>query len=203
MGFDFGDVWQGLLNLVGPSEVISIDKLLEWVSELDTDSNAGNLKGIAFDKTANDRLGLTGTKDDFTVNIPWGSWKQEKQKSFPSQLQQGIFDVLKAGQTDTEQPFMDLASLVPHEEFFTESSDGKSVAQSIADWVNHYDFEKTAPVVRFLVGDDAAKDRETSFKRSPFTNIFWPLKDGKRVRLIKHPKARIYVGYFNPNFRLK
>lgn len=206
-------------------DAISIDLLEKWVSSLDRAANAKSLKGVSFEKTYNESLGLsshkTSGKDDFTVFIPFGSWDEYENpestwKKYPSQLQKSFFDVIaKAQETQADSPFMDMATLVPHAEFFNEkggpdliggkSYEGQSVAKAIADWVDSQSRDKT-PVVRLLIGDDnPANDHTKPLADEPVTNIFWPRdeKTGNRVALVQHPKARIYVGYYNPNFHPK
>lgn len=195
-------------SLIAPDEDISLDKLEEWLQNLDEKApEDARLKDVSYQKSYNESLGLLPNDPmDFTVFMPWEAWDQENQRNFTAPLQKALVDVISHGFSDTRSPFVDLASLMPHLHFLAESGkdkDGKhvpSVVEALADFVNCCDHSSTAPVIRFLIGDDAAKSRgETWGQKSLFTDLFW--RDG--APLVKHPKARIYVGYYNPNFRPK
>ena len=194
---------------------VSLVKLEQWLNELDdaTTDPELRLKGTSFEKSFNESLGLPklpgGTVDpmDFTVFAPWGSWAQEGQRGYPTPLQEAMLDVLAHGASDTTTPLIDLAALKPDLKFFTESGTDKNgkaipcVAQAITDFIDSCDPVKTTPVLRFLVGDDHPNTRDQAWNREDvFTDLFWPKEGGQRVHRVKHPKARIYVGYYNPNF---
>ena len=194
-------------------DVIGIDLLEKWVNALDGEGNTESLRGVSFEKTKNESLGLAGKivdgKEDFTVFIPWGEWKNANNRTYPSQLQKAFFDVLdKSKKMEAASPFLDMATLLPHVEFFTESEtteQKRSVAKAIANWVDHYDTTTTTPVIRLTIGDENSKNWHDSLAHEPITNIFWPVdkEKGVRVPLVKHPRARIYVGYYNPNLHPK
>lgn len=202
-------LWDRLLDLILPKEDITVSKLEGWVKNLDGNFEQNRLHGVSFETSIDNQLGFTGNKNDFTIFSPWGTWANEGGKHYPTPLQQGLIDAFhqaelaqKADYVSLNCPFVDFASLVPGTEFFTEEAgDGQSVAQRIADWLNAHDHKTTSPCIRFLVGDNGSKGRDLSFHDEPFTNMFWPQAHGKRTPLVTHPKARIYVGYYNPDFR--
>ena len=201
-------LWQQLLDRIFPSDDISLNKIEGWVTDLDNQSKKSlSLTGVAFEKTTDNQLGFLGQQDTFTVFMPWSSWPDFGKRDFPAPLQQAVFDAIdqanESEQADTVTlaiPFMDLASLVPGTQFFTEQAGGRSVAQAIADWIDSHDHEKTQSCIRFLVGDNGSRGRDLSFHGEPFTDMFWPKVHSDREALVKHPKARIFVGYYNPNF---
>jgi len=189
----------------------SLKKLVEWLDLLDQAASEENrLKGIAYEKTFNTSLGFD--KQDFTVFSPWGSWTSDYKRNYPTPLQKAFCDVLEQGKSNTLNPVIDLASLQPDLGFFLDEgkqgeSDGKypCVADAVANFVNNCP-ENSKPVIRFLVGTESAKKRKELWsgeKETLMTDIFWELKDGKRVPRIKHLNAMLYVGYYNPNFNPK
>ena len=210
-----GDIWDAILQSIGAPETITIEKLEKWVEKLDKSPGTPSFAGTAFKKDKNVRLGFPlaagvaddAARDDFTIFMPWGTWKDDGKRTYPSQLQNGFKEVLRASQyledpQKTTNPFIDAASLNPAIDFFTEPGTHDSVSHAIAAWVDKYKSTET-PIIRFLVGDETS-DHGGSAGTNPFTEIFWPENNhGRREPLIKHQNAKIYVGHYNPTFKIK
>lgn len=179
----------------------TLDYLERWLNRLDNAAPDGlHLNGIAYDKSFNESFAIDEKfQDDFTVFSPWGTWAREREniRTYPTPAQQALIDVLTRGiKAGDSKCFIDIATLLPAPEFWTESGPGKkSVIDTIADAVNKCSTD-AEPVIRFIIGDQDAKQRTEVYDGDRITKIFW---DGKNPK-ITHKKARLYVGYYSPNF---
>lgn len=183
----------------------TLDNLHRWLERLDNAAPAGlKLNGIAFDKSYNDSFAINEKfQDNFTVFQPWGTWARKGDRSYPTPTQQAVIDVvaqsIKPGDTKC---FIDIATLNPTSDFWTQddpNNEKKSVIDTIAAAINDVS-PNAEPVIRFLVGDPS-KQARTAKGEGPgvFRDIFWN-SEGPRIQ---HPKARLYVGYYDPNFHPK
>jgi hypothetical protein len=183
----------------------TLENLYGWLERLDKAAPAGlKLNGIAYDKSYNDSFAINeNLQDNFTVFAPWGTWAREqvKDRSFPTPTQQALIDVvsqsIKPGDTKC---FIDIATLNPTPDFWTQDGSGKkSVIDTIATAINGISPD-VEPVIRFLIGNPDAKARtDLNDGRWRMRDIFWT-NEGPRIQ---HPKARLYAGFYNPNFHPK
>ena len=167
-----------------------------------TASKDTRLEGVAFEQTYNESLGLPGQTPDYLVFIPWRKWPGDplpQGTHYPSALQEAFKDVLKHG-ADPKTCFIDIITLNPHAEFFNEPGTTECVADAIADAIDQTD-ESVTPVIRFLAGTEDNKTAETVWNenKAKFEAIFW--RDGKPL-VKKNKHARLYVGYYSPNFKI-
>lgn len=206
--------WSSMLTymaetLTDTGATATLANLEKWLDRLDNSAPAGlRLKGISYDKSYNDALGAPGIPDDFTVFAPWGTWARgvagQENRDFPTPVQAAVLDVLAKGTAGSNQVFIDIASLNPSPWFFTES-DKESIAENIAKVIKSAP-KDSQPIIRMLIGDDSASSRETywqGWKSDMIKSIFWKKEYGNWNPRIEHPNARIYVGYYNPNFHPK
>jgi hypothetical protein len=204
------------LNSTPPGTGVNIDRLEYWLKEIDEiytgQTKDPTLEGVSFKKSYNDSTGLKGNDPmDFTVFMPWGGWSSDQvgNKSFPAPLQKAIMDVFSSLNSDTQAPFIDMASLKPDIEFFKESGEGAngknvSVINTIIDFVNNFKDESKTPIIRFLIGDeDATRNRDAAAEwgRTLLTRLFWRNENSIWVPRITHPKAEIHFGFYNPDFK--
>ncbi|KAJ9654562.1 hypothetical protein H2201_008983 [Coniosporium apollinis] len=179
----------------------TLENLLGWLDRLDKAAPDGlHLSGIVYDKSYNESFPIDKKfQDDFTVFSPWGTWAREREnnRTYPTPAQQALIDVVSQGiKADDSKCFIDIATLLPAPEFWTESGSGKkSVIDTIADAVNACS-PNAEPVIRFLIGDQDATKRTEVYDGDRITKIFWNDNEPR----IKHAKARLYVGYYSPNF---
>ena len=204
-------------------EDTTLETLEGWLTDLDNASSKElRLSGVSFETTFNHSLGLPNDPLGFTVFAPWKSWPQEAATLeaieeqakvpqpqgntttlYPTALQGACLEILDANQPkDTENPFIDLASLKPDSKIFLESGNGKpSVAAALAEYVNSFP-DDAKPVIRFLVGTETSRPPTQAWKEDAhiYNEIFFgPGPDGKP--LFRHPEARLYVGYYVPSFK--
>jgi hypothetical protein len=191
----------------------SLAYLEKKLKDIDKEFPSAKLEGLAFQLTQNESLGLNGHPSDFKVAIPHTKWPVTKglelpATKFPSALQDAFKDVLKHGTKDKTTCWIDIATLNPAPEFFTESTggDGKdSVFQAIADVIEKIPHSES-PVVRILVGieggDHKTREKLWEDSRNRVAQMFWKKEGDKTVRRIEHPNAKLYVGYYGPTFEL-
>jgi hypothetical protein len=188
----------------------SIDDLARRLEQIDsTFDKDTQLKHWSFEKTQNNSFGVTGSTD-FTVFLSFDPQWPEKAKVpgksandiqtyFPNPLQNAFKQVLAAGEDPKKKTcFIDLATLNPDRDFFTEGGD-QSVATALINAIDNIDPEMR-PVIRIVVGDwgDTAPDtwqNENSSWRQTFEEIFW---DNGESRLKNNKKATLWVGYYRP-----
>ena len=224
------------LNLVKPGTGVDVERLETWLQEIDFtyrsqtyDPQDPTLEGVSFKKSYNESTGLQGVENllgndnplqgaenllqgvknpkDFPVFMPWGDWPSENvKKDFPAPLQQAFKDVFASLDSDNRVPFIDMASLSPHKDFFLEKgADGKgvSVIDSIIKFMNNFKDSEQKPIIRFLIGDDNANNTaEKSLQDgiNVMQNLFWEADGSPRIN---HSKAEIHFGYYNPDFKPK
>jgi hypothetical protein len=182
----------------------TIKSLYGWLERLNKAAPEGlKLDKIAYDLSYNDSFAINEKfQNDFTVFAPWGTWAREKEndRSFPTPTQQALIDVVSQSiKSDDTKCFIDIATLNPTADFWTQAEGGqKSVIDTIAAAVNGLE-KNVEPVIRFLIGDPDGQSRTQSDGRGALNSIFW---DGSTPR-ITHPKARLYAGSYNPNFHPK
>ncbi|KAE9378673.1 hypothetical protein N431DRAFT_460007 [Stipitochalara longipes BDJ] len=185
-----------------------LEDLNDKLKALDEQFPDAKLENLAFKLTKNESLGLSGDPSDFKVFIPYRKWPDKitdplPETKFPSALQEAFKDVLVHGSKDKTTCWIDIVSLNPKEAFFTETSaDGAhdSLAHAIADVVNKIDASE-APVIRILAGADEnySSDQYWENNRDKYVKMFW---DANAKPLIQHKKAKLYVGYYGPTFKL-
>lgn len=201
---------------------ISLDGLESWLSDLDgkfaTDLR---LKGLSFDRSNNESLGLSGDASDFTIFMPSELSKlRNKDSTFPSATQQAFKDVIKKGlvREDKKIVLIDIATLKPEMQYFIQGGEN-SVIKSLANAVK--DLKEKKVVIRLLVGDerlppnkevvdqrwDRPKDYANSLKKR-YEEIFWSIgakpaegASPEYTPIFDHPDVSLYVGYYCPNFQ--
>ena len=182
----------------------SLDQLLAEIRKLDP---LGHLHGLAYEKTYNESLGITGHPSDFYVFMPYGTWPAAGIKETPktpptSVLEDAIIDVLQAGAPDASPKdcFIDIVHLQGSvRDFFHQTTKNrKSIVDTLADIVNRTDKSAT-PIVRFLIGvqDISHQDQFWKDESNIYTDMFW---DQGKPRTT-HPKAQLHVAYYSPNFK--
>lgn len=210
---DAKSIFNLFVNAPTREGVPNLDNLTKWLRDVDSKYQSGNKwEGKAFDYSHNTSFGFSNKPDAFMVNIPWGSWQSADSstaKDYPTPLQKGFLDLIdEAKKTKAGRVFIDLASLKPESNFFTDPNKAgspKSIRDALVDYINGLP-ENTMPVVRYLIGDDNAQTRQKAWSGADatlFTDLFWQ-RDGNVMRpRINHANARLYVGYYNPNFKLQ
>jgi len=179
----------------------STDDLARRLEQINStfDTNT-QLKHWSFKKTQSNSVGVTGSTD-FTVFLSFdpkwpervkvpGKSKNDIQTYFPNPLQNAFKQVLAAGEdSQKKNSFIDMATLNPHSDFFTEGGDD-SVSTALVNAVDKIDPEMR-PVIRILCGDwgnDAPntwQDANSSWRQT-FEKIFW---DNGKSRLENNKKA--------------
>ena len=188
----------------------SIDDLAKRLEQIDsTFDEATKLKRWSFEKTLNNTFGVPESSD-FSVFLSfdpkWPSKDQvpglpsnEVKTEFPSPLQNAFKQVLQHGKDSGNKVcFIDLASLNPETEFFTQGED-KSVAKALLEAVDCID-PQIQPVIRIVCGDwedhNPGKWDDGSRWRTMFEEIFWDQNGNSRLE--KNKNALLCVGYYRP-----
>lgn len=192
----------------------TLDSLYDGLERLNKAAPDPGLKldGIAYDKSFNDSFAINKEfQDNFTVYAPWGTFAREDkiqqkedgsapapeekgERSFPTPTQQALIDVVTQSiKKDDTECFIDIATLSPSADFWCEGED-KSVIATIGAAIDQLG-SNVKPVIRFLVGDEGARARKDYDPKWMMNNIFW--SKGPRIR---HPNARLYAGFYSPNF---
>lgn len=209
---------------------ISLDGIEKWLSDLDNKFKFPTdlrLKGLSFDRSNNESLGLPGDASDFTVFMPSKSLEiRNKESTFPSATQKAFKDVIQEGlrRKDTSTVLIDVATLAPQMQYFIQGEargENASVINSLAKAVDELNGKKV--VIRLLVGveklspnkDEVDKrwdlpgNYEDSLKKR-YEEIFWstdikhePGVSPKYRPIFKHPDVTLYVGYYCPDFQPK
>ena len=196
---------------------VSLDGLEKWLLALDQKFHSDlSLKGLSFDRSSNEFLGLSADPSDFTVFMPSDSLKIRNQQSdFPSVTQKAFKDVIDKGlaRKDNDTILIDIATLAPEMQYFLPGGDA-SVIRSLAKTVGGLKGKKV--VIRLLVGDnnlgpnedvvdkrwDNPDDYGGSLKKR-YEEIFWstdfqhePKSSPKYTPIFDHPDVTLYVGYY-------
>jgi hypothetical protein len=186
-----------------------LEKLHAKLLELDKPfaKSPSKLNGVSFDLSYNDSYGLSSDNpEDFIVFHPYRRWEagadgkvanlsEAGLKEYPSALQEAFIDVIKTGKVDKKTCFIDITSLEPHPEFFTEGV-ASSIAQELVNFVEANPSQ--TPVIRFLFGTSGPVNWEEEKKK--IEQIFWR---NNTPLLKKDSNAKIYVGYYRPDFQTK
>ena len=200
---------------------VSLDGLEKWISALnDQFASDLSLKGLSFDRSNNEFLGLSADPSDFTVFMPSDSLKITNATSkSPSTSQEAFKDVINKGlaRKDNDTVLIDIATLRPEMQYFL--SGDATVIQSLAKVVK--DLKAKKVVIRLLVGDndlvantnvvdqrwDSPDNYENSLKKR-YEEIFWatdfkhePKASPKYTPIFDHPDVTLFVGYYCPNFQ--
>ena len=201
---------------------VSLDGLENWLSTLNDKFHPDlTLKGLSFDRSNNEFLGLSAKASDFTVFMPSDSLKiRNQQSTYPSATQKAFKDVIDKGlgRKDNDTVLIDIATLAPEMQYFLPGGDA-SVIESLAKNLEGLKGKKV--VIRLLVGDnnlspnkdvvdrrwDDPEDYEKSLKKR-YEEIFWstdfkhdPKTSPKYTSIFDHPDITLYVGYYCPNFQ--
>ncbi|KAF3043873.1 hypothetical protein E8E11_005009 [Didymella keratinophila] len=142
------------------------------------------LKGYAYARTYNERLGLTRNPADFHVGIPFNPWSKRTSGEFESTLGKAFKNVLREGLADVsksdKQVFIDITQLSGGwVDFFynrkKQAGSPNNLAHEIGALVHDLP-ETVTPVIRFLIGGDQAKDASSRWDelRNDFNKVFWP-----------------------------
>ena len=190
----------------------SIDDLERRLEQIDSNfDKETQLKHWSFEKTQNNSFGVAGSPD-FTVFLSFdpkwpdrelvpGKPSDEVPTHFPNPLQNAFKQVVKAGEDPEKRLcFIDLASLNPASDFFTEGGE-QSVADALISAVDKIIDPEVRPVIRIVCGDwdDKASPehwQDDGSWRQTFEKIFWD-SDGKS-RLQHNTNATLCVGYYRP-----
>lgn len=201
---------------------VSLDGPEKWLSTLNDKFHPDlTLKGLSFDRSNNEYLGLSAEPSDFTVFMPSDSLKiRNQQSTYPSATQQAFKDVIEKGlaRKDNDAILIDIATLAPEMQYFLPGGD-ESVIKSLAKILENLKGKKV--VIRLLVGDDKLspnkdvvdnrwdfpENYEKSLKKR-YEEIFWstdfkhdPKSSPKYTPIFDHPNVTLYVGYYCPNFQ--
>ena len=202
---------------------VSLDGLENWLSTLDNKFPPDlSLRGLSFDRSSNEFLGLSAEPSDFTVFMPSDFLKIRNQQSdFPSATQQAFKDVIDKGlaRKDNDTILIDIATLAPEMQYFTRTGGDASIINSLAKALGNLKGKKV--VIRLLVGDnnlqpnedvvdkrwDNPEDYEIGLKKR-YEEIFWstdfkhdPKSSPAYTPIFDHPDVTLYVGYYCPNFQ--
>ena len=201
---------------------VSLDGLENWLSTLNDKFHPDlTLKGLFFDRSNNEFLGLSAKTSEFTVFTPSDSLKiRNQQSTYPSATQKAFKDVIDKGlrRKDNATVLIDIATLAPEMQYFLPGRDA-SVIKSLAKTLE--DLKGKKVVIRLLVGDDnfspnkdmvdkrwdSPEDYEKSLKKR-YEEIFWSksLKhdaksSAKYTPIFDHPDNTLYVGHYCPDFQ--
>ncbi|KAF7167881.1 hypothetical protein CNMCM5623_001028 [Aspergillus felis] len=199
--------------------MVSLEELEAELKDIDPKSL---VSGVAYSKTFNIQLGFStggGNPYDTCIFIPWELWRQHDNPpdtwnpplKLRSILEEAFRQAVHLGHTDGLQidktvSFTDIANLgEPGVNFMTETTNWVSQQAPgpifyLANYVNQMDPNIT-PIIRFLAGGAENSNPSTwAQNQLPFyQNVFWP--SGQQI--FTHPKAMLYVGYYNPSLHYK
>ena len=190
----------------------SLDKLRDILQKYDP---KGNFKNIAYHKTWNESLGFTGPDQasDFPVGIPYSPWpktegdvKVASEKPFKGTIAAAFVDTIHHGldsSPDNGEIFIDITSLNGAWFYWwntRHTNSGEShPAKDLCDRINALDHDKYTPIVRILLGNSDNLTASASWgndMRNAYNNTFW----SGDTALCNHPKAKLYVGFYSPDF---
>jgi hypothetical protein len=171
----------------------------------------GTLKGISYDTTWNESLGFAGPSD-FHVGIPYNPWPHDisqAPQNFESVLALAFKDTLKRGleasTTQEGEVFIDISLLNGSWwSFWNDRNGGEQqdiwLARAVGGMIKTLP-ETVTPVIRFLIGSDGDITADKRWGppgdyETAFNNTFW--RNWKPM--CTHPKAKLCVGLYSPNF---
>ncbi|KXH30632.1 hypothetical protein CSAL01_05380 [Colletotrichum salicis] len=182
-----------------------LEQLRDHLSSLDPKNS---LEGVSFHyDTANELAFNPGDPFDFFVATPFGKWSN-KTPPVPNVVAAAISEALTNGMTSknisigqdgSKCMFIDLLTLAPfHSTFFT-----KGISPTLNKLVNGLPSDVT-PVIRLLCGDNAMtadqfRDAVNGSGWNNYKQIFWSDNQPSTT----HPKAELYIGFYNPDFKFQ
>ena len=175
----------------------------------------GTFKNVAYHTTWNESLGFAkpDQPSDFPVGIPYSPWpkteddvKASKEKGFKGTIAAAFTDTIQHGieaSPNKGEVFIDIASLNGSWFYWwntKHTNSGEShPAKDLCDKIAALDHDSCTPIVRILLGNSDNLNANSSWSgdmRNAYTNTFWPGSNA----LCNHPKAKLYVGFYSPNF---
>ncbi|KAK1656425.1 hypothetical protein BDP81DRAFT_389200 [Colletotrichum phormii] len=182
-----------------------LEQLRDHLSSLDPKNS---LEGVSFHYDTANELGFNpGDPFDFFVAIPFGKWSN-KLPPLPNVVAAAVSEALtngmiskniSIGQDGSKCMFIDLLTLASfHSTFFT-----KGISPTLKKLVNGLPSDVT-PVIRLLCGDNATTadqfgDAGNESGWNNYKQIFW----SDNQPSITHPKAELYIGFYNPDFKFQ
>ncbi|KAK1494624.1 hypothetical protein CTAM01_08978 [Colletotrichum tamarilloi] len=182
-----------------------LEQLRHYLSSLDPKNL---LEGVSFHYDTANELGFKpGDPFDFFVATPFGKWS-DTSPPIPNVVAAAVSEALvngmaskniSIGQNGSKYMFIDLLTLAPfNSTFFT-----KGISPTLNKLVNGLPSDVT-PVIRLLCGDNGItaaqfKDASNGSGWNDYKQIFW----SNNQPSITHPKAELYIGFYNPDFKFQ
>ncbi|KXH27763.1 hypothetical protein CNYM01_06667 [Colletotrichum nymphaeae SA-01] len=182
-----------------------LEQLRDYLSSLDPKNS---LEGVSFHYDTANELGFNpGDPFDFFVATPFGKWSNTSPP-IPNVVAAAVSEALvngmaskniSIGQDGSKYMFIDLLTLAPfNSTFFT-----KGISPTLNKLVNGLPSD-VKPVIRLLCGDNGItaaqfKDASNGSGWNDYKQIFW----SNNQPCITHPKAELYIGFYNPDFKFQ